>query len=84
MKTYHFSVGNSTQGPVGFCAEVLAKTRREAAQKLRRALYASTAEADQNGFRRHGNNIEYLAVYFNPACITAADARELRTEVPPK
>ncbi len=37
MKAYHFSCGNSTKGPIGLCAEVVADTQEEAASRLRKA-----------------------------------------------
>jgi len=38
MKDYHFDIGNSHEGPLGMCAVVQAKSKREAAKTLREAL----------------------------------------------
>jgi hypothetical protein len=36
--SYHFSLGNSFDGPIGFCARVDAETAEEAVTKLNKAL----------------------------------------------
>jgi len=76
MKSYHFSFGNSTSGPVGFCAQVAADTRGEAAAKLRRAVQQSTGASGEVAIRSAGPDIEYLAVYFNPEAIRTSDIDE--------
>ena len=38
MKSYHFSLGNSTFGAVGYCARVQANSRAEALKLLKEAL----------------------------------------------
>jgi hypothetical protein len=76
MNSFHFSLGNSTSGPIGFCAQVAANTRGEAAAKLRRAVQQSTGAAGEVLIRSAGPNIEYLAVYFNPDAIRASDIDE--------
>ena len=80
MKSYHFSLGNSASGPVGFCAQVTANTRSEAAAKLRRAVQQSTGPAGEVTIRSSALDIEYLAVYFNPDCIRASDVDKAEPE----
>ena len=76
MNSYHFSLGNSASGPIGFCAQVAADTRGEAATKLRRAVQQSTGAAGEAAIRSSDPDIEYLAVYFNPDRIRASDIDE--------
>jgi len=76
MKSYHFSLGNSASGPIGFSAQVKANTQNEAAAKLRRAVQQSTGAASEVALRLPDPDIEYLAVYFNPDAIRASDIDE--------
>jgi hypothetical protein len=60
LNSYHFSLGNSTKGSVGFCARVKARSGKEAAEILRENLpEAVTVDTDHPA-------IEYIAVYLNP------------------
>jgi hypothetical protein len=65
LKSYHFSFGNSTDGPVGFCARVRAKSRAEAARLLRKAMPPSQKVTVLNT-----RGIEYVEAYFNPDALT--------------
>jgi len=76
MNSYHFSVGDSTWGPVGFCAQVAAKTRCEALAKLRNALCGCTGSAGETVLRCPDEDVEYIAVYLNPERIRACDIDE--------
>lgn len=38
LKSYHFSLGNSAQGPVGYCARILATSKKAAIARLRKLL----------------------------------------------
>jgi len=80
MNGYHFSLGNSASGPIGFCAQVAADTRGEATAKLRRAVQQFTGAASEVAIRSSDPDIEYLAVYFNPDCIRASDINEAEPE----
>lgn len=64
MKSYHFDLGNSTDGPVGFCARVLAESPEEAVEKLREAM-PEQMEANL------GDDVEYFVVYLNADAVTA-------------
>lgn len=70
---FHFSLGDTTDGPVGFCAAVDANTEAEALEKLKASLpesYPLEPVADQD------KDIDYIRVYFNPDKITVADIDE--------
>jgi len=60
LKSFHFDVGNSTTGPIGFCARVRAKSKEEALKILKSNL---PEEHELGGNKEEG--IEYLNVYFN-------------------
>ena len=81
MNSYHFSLGNSAAGSVGFCASVLAHTESEAAAKLRRAVRDSTGAAYEVALRCADRDIEYVAIYFNPGCIRASDIDDAEPKV---
>lgn len=74
LRSYLFSCGNSTVGPIGFCARVQATSRREALQLLKAGLPTdATVEtaADAEG------SIEYLNVYFNEDAVTVQDIEDV-------
>lgn len=77
-RRYHFSLGNSSYGPIGFCAQVCAKSHTEAVGKLKSALQKSTGALCEVSLRSVDESLEYLTVYFNPACIDTRhiDAQE--------
>lgn len=69
MKSFHFDLGNSTKGPIGFCARVQAENMDDAITLLKKAL----PEEHEVDARRPGPNeagIEYICVYFNDKAIT--------------
>jgi hypothetical protein len=73
MKRFHFSLGDSTTGPIGFCASVYAESAEEAAQMLNDALSelghsVSTIDNDEpdDSDEEAEPYIEYVEVYFNP------------------
>lgn len=68
MNSYHFDLGNSNTGPIGFCARITAETPEEALRILRDAL-PDELSADTSG----GAHVEYINVYFNPDAVTVAD-----------
>ncbi len=62
LHSYHFDVGNSTDGPIGYCARVWAHSKEEALSSLREELiYQGNETQIQTG----RSAIEYLNVYFN-------------------
>ena len=72
MKRYHFSLGNSSEGPIGFCAAVTANSRKQAVKILRDALPVEVNPHVGDGDQR----IEYVEVYFNADAITEANIDE--------
>lgn len=78
-KSYHFSLGDSTTGPIGLCARVTADSPEVALAGLREAL------GDEHTIRLSAEDtaagVEYIEVYFNHKAITVADIDE--DEEPP-
>lgn len=71
LMSYHFSVGDSTNGPLGLCARIMARSQKEAVENLRAALPSENTLELERGTSWDG--VEYLHVYFNPECITSSD-----------
>ena len=38
LKSYHFDLGNSSDGPIGFCARVFADSKEQALEQLLKGL----------------------------------------------
>ena len=76
LKSYHFSIGNSTTGPVGFCARVMACSKKDAVALLTEELphEAAITEGPCAPVERA---VEYMRVYFNPSAITENDIDEI-------
>ena len=76
MKSYHFDVGDSGKGPIGFCARVRAKSKAGAVAALRAAL-AQAAGCHMVYEARRGDThlpgIEYIQVYFGAKNIAVRD-----------
>lgn len=68
MPDYHFSVGNSTTGPIGFCAAVTASSRDDAVRILREHLDSCNCELEIPG-----TGDDPITVYFNPNAVTVDD-----------
>ena len=68
MFSFHFDVGNSSTGPIGLCARVVATTKQAALQKARDALpeFVEIPTPDHP-------DIEYIHVYLNGNAITVED-----------
>jgi hypothetical protein len=69
MPKYHFDLGDSNDGPIGFCAEVRAPTRERAVEKLKEALPEDMDVTDAATPLTTG--IAYVQIYFNPDAVTA-------------
>lgn len=67
MKRYHFSLGNSKDGPIGYCAAVRAESKEEAVEILKQALLVEIKV-----FIEHPA-VEHVEVYLNPAVVTTDD-----------
>ena len=70
VKSYHFCLGNSTEGPVGCCARVNATSEEEAVELLMAKLPDSVMVQGYGGS-------EYIEVYLNNEAITKADIDEV-------
>jgi hypothetical protein len=75
MKSYHFDVGNSTDGPIGYCARVWASSKQEALEILRKHLCEESVLIS-NEVDEDGKGIEYLAVYVNAQAVSVKDIDE--------
>lgn len=76
LREYHFSAGNSSTGPVGFCAVVRAHSKLEAVKILESVIpeeeYSTGMEAnDETG------SVVYLNVYFNSLKISTRHIDEV-------
>ena len=63
MTSFHFDLGDSNDGPIGFCARVQADSQEQALERLREAL------PDDLVVPTSHEGIEYIEVYFNRANI---------------
>ncbi len=70
LKSYHFCLGNSTEGPVGCCARVNATSEEEAVELLKAKLPDSVIVQNYSGN-------EYIEVYLNNEAITTSDIDEV-------
>jgi len=76
---FHFSVGNSTSGPIGMCCSISAATREAALNRLKRLMPGECEvsltridcgrDAEEPG--------EYVRVYFNTRNIYTRDIDEI-------
>lgn len=65
-RIFHFDVGDSTYGSIGFCAAVRARSRSAALKRLRKNLPRELPIAPQEG-------AEYIRVYINPCALSTRD-----------
>lgn len=82
LQSYHFSLGNSTDGPVGFCARVLATSKEQAVARLQEALHAVSEvkifdDMQDDEDMSPGEGIEYINVYLNADAVQASDIDEI-------
>lgn len=74
LKSFHFDCGNSTDGPIGFCARIRANTKEEALAILKRVLpdeikiRANWSNDDQG--RKDAEAVEYIEAYIGANRIT--------------
>jgi hypothetical protein len=73
IKAYHFSLGNSSKGAVGYCAIVRAKSAKEAVEILKERL---PAEEKVHIGDNLDTRVEYCNVYFNESAITVKDIED--------
>lgn len=75
-KSYHFDCGDSSKGPIGFCARVIAPSKKKALKRLRAFLEAcaEVSLTDSSG-DEHGH-IEYCNVYISEENVSVNDIDE--------
>lgn len=71
---FHLSGGNSSEGPIGFCAVIKAETKEEAVGLLREVMPTEYA------IEVNATDVVYLNVYFNGDAITVADVDDEEEE----
>lgn len=77
MTAYRISVGNSTTGPVGFVARVIAPNKVAALAMIQANLPEYfTVFGDGPASTFHGKTMAHLNVYFNPDALTLKDVEE--------
>ena len=69
MKSFHFSLGDSADGPCGFCARIEAETAEAAVDILKNVL----KNADEIEIPNDGLPVDYIRAYFNPDAIGVDD-----------
>jgi len=70
LKKFHFSCGDSNEGPIGFCCTIRAKTKAGALKKLRGML------PEEYEVHLDAGSVDYFNVYFNSDNITIDDIAE--------
>lgn len=73
MKSFHFDLGNSSVGPIGFCARIKAETPEAALEILKAALPQELAADDGFEDATEEGEVEYIRVYFNADAVTVAN-----------
>lgn len=80
LKSYHFDLGNSTNGAIGFCGRVQARDSKAAVSKLKYLLGLLNGEYDLAkgaGLKGQDEDLEYLSIYFNTDAISEKDIDEV-------
>jgi hypothetical protein len=76
LTSYHFDLGNSTDGPIGFCARVNAHDKKEAVKILQQRLRLLTRLYGGLEVMPCNGNGEYIIVYFGEDNLSAKDIDE--------
>jgi len=77
QSSFHFSFGNSSYGPVGFCARVTAATPAEAVAILKEVFNDA---AHGISVPVASERVEYIEIYINPEYVTEAGIDEAEDE----
>lgn len=72
MNRYHFSLGDSTNGPIGYSGQIKADTASSAVDTLRELLHYHEVEV-----RLLDSRLDYLEIFFGPASAITEDDFEL-------
>lgn len=78
-RSFLIDVGNSSTGPVGFCARVIATSKEEAIAKFA-SLVPECIEARGELDPDEAEDVEYFNVYFNENHISVKDIEDSETE----
>ena len=76
MPSYHISYGNSEEGALSLCAQVKARTREKALQKIQKFLFH---HREWKGLTNN-SDIEYISIHIDPDQITLANVNEWEPE----
>ena len=74
-KQFHFSAGNSSKGPIGFCAVILAKSKADALARLKRVM-PDSLKVHPLGDDEDNAAVVYIQIYINDSKITVKDIDE--------
>jgi hypothetical protein len=69
LKSYHFSLGNSTKGPIGYCARIRATSKKEAVEILK-AVLPEELKIHPCGTEEQNKAVEYIEAYLNAGPIS--------------
>jgi hypothetical protein len=72
LRSYHFDFGNSTDGPIGYCARVVAASKKKAVAIMRRAI-PTEMKIHPCGTSKDAAAVQYIEAYLNPKAISAKD-----------
>ena len=71
IQSYHFDVGNSNTGPVGYCGRINARSESHALAILRESLPVDlTIDPTTLNDEDSGGSVDYLSAYFNADAVT--------------
>ncbi len=70
-RAYHFSLGNSSTGPVGFCARIIASSKEEAVRLMRETM------SEEYMVVEYLDEVVYFQVYFNRSAVSEKDIDEV-------
>ncbi len=73
MKSFHFDLGDSSIGPIGYCAGIIASTPEDGAARLAALL---PEKVEVTSLREELTPGEYITVYSNPFEVSVDDFDE--------
>jgi hypothetical protein len=81
LKSYLFDLGNSTDGPIGYCTRIEAESAAKAVEQLKEIIADLNREYDlAKGAGLRGDpsrRVEYFVVYFNAQMVSEANIVEV-------
>jgi hypothetical protein len=78
LKLYKFSMGNSTDGPIGFVVDIVAGSETEALAYLQEAIdgWPCIERAEYYSLDDEEKGIRYFDIYFNSSAVSVSDIEE--------